>query len=210
MTRATAETIEDTMTEVWVLIAETRFLFGAPADGWEVPKPMDELDPFPRKHERWARRHSIRRQLAVLADGTPCDVVTAGMYRTKRARKLLDLVRQLTTADRVPVRDEFMNINGGIGGIKAPKKSDCSVATTEHVVIEEHQRLEILLKQGTELYRQAQREYEKQRVKRIAFFRDLRVARPMAERAVERGVWEAKTLLEWINQLDWAKPKKRL
>ena len=113
----------------------------------------------------------------------------------------------MTPADRLPVRDEFMNINGGVGGLKAPKKTDCSMATTEQVVAEEQRRLDVLLKQGTELYRQAQGEYEKQRVKRIALFRDFRIARPMAERAVERGVLEAKTLLEWIDELDWSRPR---
>jgi hypothetical protein len=110
------------MAEVWILIAETQFLFGHPAAGLEGTEPMDCLDAFPRERERSAVRHPIRRQLAVLVYGSPCDVVTAGMRRVKRARKLLDLVRQMTAADRVPVRDEFMNVGGGIGGLKAPAR----------------------------------------------------------------------------------------
>jgi hypothetical protein len=82
-----------------------------------MPEPMEYLDVFPREHKRWAVRHPARRTLAVLVDGTPCDVVNAGMRRIRRASKLLDLVRQLTTADRVPMRDEFTNVGGGIGGV---------------------------------------------------------------------------------------------
>jgi hypothetical protein len=32
--------VEDLMTEVWVLIGETRFLFGHPAKGWKIPNMM--------------------------------------------------------------------------------------------------------------------------------------------------------------------------
>lgn len=200
LSNSDAPAVEDAMTEVWVLIAETRILFGCPADDWQVPDPMQYLDPFPRDHERWAYYSPQRRKLAVLVDGTPCDVVTAGLHRMNRAVQLLGDVQKLTTADRVPLRDEFLNIAGGSWAIKAPNKTDCSIATTTAVVVTERRRLDTLVQQGGEIFRAAQKEYQRQSMKRIPFFRDFRLARQMAKCAVERGIWEAKPLLEWMQQ----------
>jgi hypothetical protein len=195
---AVADQAEDLMTEVWRMIAETRHLFGAPADGWKVPDVEEYLDLFPRENEHWAVGHPERKKLAVLVDGTPCDVVTAGQMRITRARKLIDEVRRLTSADRVTVRPEYLNICGAFPKWGEGTARECSVAWTEKVLKDEQRRLDALLAQASDLFHKAKMEFDKQHGKRIPFFRDYRRARLLAERAVERGEWTARPLLEWM------------
>jgi hypothetical protein len=187
---ANAKAIENYMTEVWQCIADVRHLLGGPHFDWRFPPDRERLYPI-----GGFRKDDVDR-LARYIDGSPCSIVEAGEERIARAKQRIAKVRELTSNDKVTVRDEFMNFS---------RKSDfkimiheCSVSHTQNQLNGEQARLDQLKRQGSRLFEEARLEYQRQSSKR--FFRDYSAAIRMLEAAVDRGVFEARLLLEALRK----------